>query len=745
MAIIGLASVMPLRAFVEDWPFFVAELLAMGLLAVAAVVAKPDSTMRYAAPWLVPVPPLVFALITRRFATPIAFEMTLLTMFGAAAVALVCADVSQRLRSMAMILSGFLVLFSASISDSDIAIVFPVVWILICVWHLIANDWERLDLAMPESVQRTWTLRPSSLLVTLLAVAVGGFVVKDRFGPSRQLDFGIMPTSGGTRWSDPAARGGVGTGDLAIAAQDHAESFGAVDSEIFLESNESTLFDMFNDMLGEPKKRKNKWERRQGMANQNVIPMHEQASRSERGGGNFSTERMPAPKHRHFKNVTEASVIQWDGPTGIRLGMHRYDTFDGTDWSQSEDLASDKLWTWKINGDVWFFDPAMQYALLLPTESTSVGLLRVIRLDTTRIPTPAMTAGIHIKELDRADFFALADDGSFDMPGREKIPPLTVIHMASVILSEDDIRSGLKAAPAPQASLQRDEVDASNDSVESLIKGIVELAGQQHSDPYDQLTACIDHMRQNWTFDRGSPGDEDSSSATGNLSLIKFLRSHRGGDHLFATTAALIARELGLSSRLVTGFYVRPDAFEMSAQHACVLPSDVHVWAEVGLTDGRWFEIEATPGYKPPDYRPSWGLLAKQFAAAYWPSIAIFAVTIAAAFRLRRIWVDWLLTLMWRGAIGLGPRRQVRLAMKIIETRARLAGHRRPAGTTQRAWLEMITRGDAAISAAAAQFSNAADALCFGEGNPSNNESMTHLVDLLRVPTITRLTNEAVS
>ena len=77
---------------------------------------------------------------------------------------------------------------------------------------------------------------------------VGGLLVRDRFGQSDRLAFGFMPTSGGSKWSDPAARSGIGTGDAAIAAKDHAESFGAVESEIFLESTESTLFDMFNDI-----------------------------------------------------------------------------------------------------------------------------------------------------------------------------------------------------------------------------------------------------------------------------------------------------------------------------------------------------------------------------------------------------------------------------------------------------------------------------------------------------------------
>ena len=110
---------------------------------------------------------------------------------------------------------------------------------------------------------------------------------------------------------------------------------------------------------------------------------------------------MPPKKHRHFKNKTDASVVQWDGPTGIRLAMHRYDAFDGRDWTQSAEPKNEQLTQVIINDASWFFDPDMREVMRDSQGDISVGLVKVIRLDSQRIPVPMSTAGIHVKEVDR--------------------------------------------------------------------------------------------------------------------------------------------------------------------------------------------------------------------------------------------------------------------------------------------------------------------------------------------------------
>ncbi|MGB7329086.1 MAG: transglutaminase domain-containing protein [Rubripirellula sp.] len=681
LAILAIVSVVPLRIFVESRGWFLTEMgMIVGVFAVAEVARNfgiknrgtPKGMVVFATALLVTTP-MIVAVVARAFGSPIAFEMSGLTAFGTASLAIAISAHRNRTRAMSLVISGFLVLFSTSISDDPRAVWLAVLWMTVCVWHLVANHWERIDLCLPDSVRPTIGVRPASVLIAVALCIIGGLVVQDRFSQHQRLSFGIMPTSGGSKWSDPAARSGVGTGDAVIAAKDHAESFGAVDSEIFLESTEPTLFDMFSDSIGEPKKKK-KWERSQAMGNEKVIPMHERVAKSEKGGSSFSTDRLPPKKHRHFDDAVEAAVVQWDGPTGIRLAMQRYDTFDGVDWTNRASLANDALQRNEIDKHVWFFDSKLRSKAFQEADALEVNLLKVLRLDTTRLPAPMMTAGLHIKDVDRQDFFGIDDDGSLYMPGRDKVPPMTVVHLASLKVMEDELLM-LSA--------------------------------------YEQLQSIVHDLRNEFTLDRNATSTTDDPVA-------EFLRTGRGGDHLFATVAALRAREIGLQSRVVTGFYVRPDSYDIAAGHASVTADDVHVWTEIRLDDGRWFEIEPTPGYRKPVYAPSTWLVAKRFVAAHW----LHGLSIVGAFGLlfvtRLIWIEWLLAAGWSLSWPLGRQRQLRLAMKIVETRAKLIGKQRPLGIPQRDWLESLVASDAILRDRVRKFCNDADKSIFGG---------THVID----------------
>lgn len=733
LAILGIVSVFPLRFHVESRSWFASEVITLFIaFAVAQFSYSRSGTRRvYArtlttAASIIGISPILYACLTRTFGSPIAYEISTLSTFGALSLAIAVATKSQRNRSLSLVVSGFLVLFSASISDDSKAVNYPILWILGCVWHLVANHWEKLDLALPDSVERSWSLRPSILLATFIFVCLSVYIVKGRYETTKQLAYGLMPTSGGSKWSDPAARSGVGSGDAAIAAKDHAESFGAVDSEIFLESTESSLFDMANEMFGDPVKIK-KYEARQAIGSENVIESHEKAAKSEKGGGTFSTERLPPKQHRHLRNAKDPSVIQWDGPTGIRLGMHRYDVFDGQDWVQSRPEKTTNLRRRDIGEQPWFFAPSLRALLDRPASQISVGLLKINSLNSPRIPLPMLTAGIHIKDVDRVDLFALTEDESFFMPRRDKVPPLTVIHAASISMSEDQIRKELTADHTPEVHQRAD----------SPISRLIQAWIQPNQEPYDIIQAVQTNLRTKFSLQL------DGEEAAG--SLNEFLETHRGGNHLFATTAALMLRQAGLKTRLATGFYVRPDSFDLAAGHARILPKDVHTWVEVQLNNSQWIEVEATPGYVPPDYRPSLWLLTRQFLAAKWPHLVGLSAVLCGFCLTYRYWADRTLTCIWLASRIMKPERRLILGMRIIERRGRLAGCIRPPGQSQRAWLEQLTARDSILTQAVRGFTDAADAIVFGSVQPKRSTSNIELVDLLPVRTIATLHKEATS
>ena len=158
LAVLGLLSVVPFRLPTEDRVFCLAELAA---IAIVCMVATGKHTFKQMiATAALPMVPILFAIVVRYYATPIATELTALTAFGTASIAMAVGGRTSRVWALSLVTSGFLVLFCAAISDSGNAFIVPLIWMLGCVWHLVANHWERLDLAMPDSVSRTWRFAP---------------------------------------------------------------------------------------------------------------------------------------------------------------------------------------------------------------------------------------------------------------------------------------------------------------------------------------------------------------------------------------------------------------------------------------------------------------------------------------------------------------------------------------------------------------------------------------------------------
>ncbi|MCG8649408.1 MAG: transglutaminase-like domain-containing protein, partial [Pirellulales bacterium] len=326
----------------------------------------------------------------------------------------------------------------------------------------------------------------------------------------------------------------------------------------------------------------------------------------------------------------------------------------------------------------------------------------------TRIPTPMMTAGVHIKDIDRPDFFGTEVDGSYYMPGREKIPALTVIGVLSSKIMEDEL-----LRPTAFAKRGGDQPQDELDPGGSLgCQHAAELARQwtaKADTPHDQLWTISNQLRREFTFDR-------EVTHSGNDPLNQFLTARIGGDHLFATAAAVMAQELGFNARLVTGFYVPTGAFDFAAGHCEVMAEDVHTWVEVQLADGRWIELEPTPGYRQPFYEASTWLKLQRFAAAAWPHI-LFGILFLTVVYLSRIrWIDALLAAAWRFGRLAGDRTGLQLLMKILQIRARLVRQPRAPGHAQRDWLITLARDDAGLRASVRSCCDAADRMIFGDG-----------------------------
>ncbi|MCG8652977.1 MAG: transglutaminase domain-containing protein, partial [Pirellulales bacterium] len=382
LALLAVAGVWLVRCRYESTLFFAVEVTTVMLLILTlAVTSRPS--LRTSLAWVLVCWPILAALFGRSLGSPVAHEMAALTTFGTSSIALAMLTTSNRHRAMSVVGSGFLMLLTTCISDDKQAVFLAILWMVGCVWHLVANHWERLEVCMPDHIRRSAGVRPATVLLGFVLCIVVIGLVHGRAGQPNRFTAGFMPSSGGSRWSDPAARSGVGSGDAAIAARDHAESFGAVESELFLESTQSTLFDMFSDSIGQPKL-KVKWERRQGMTPKKLIEAHGRTARSEQGSGNFSVSRTAPQKHSHLRDATAGAALQWTGPTGTRLAMHRYTHFDGIYWSPQSGQQNERLTRRVSGGQAWYFQPSQtRHVSGMSGNDVSVDQIKILRLNST--------------------------------------------------------------------------------------------------------------------------------------------------------------------------------------------------------------------------------------------------------------------------------------------------------------------------------------------------------------------------
>ena len=76
------------------------------------------------------------------------------------------------------------------------------------------------------------------------------------------------------------------------------------------------------------------------------------------------------------------------------------------------------------------------------------------------------------------------------------------------------------------------------------------------------------------------------------------MESRRGPDYLFASSAAVLLRSLGYPSRMIGGYYARPENYNRLTGRTAVTAGDVHYWTQTRLADGTWVNLEPTPGYE---------------------------------------------------------------------------------------------------------------------------------------------------
>ena len=215
---------------------------AIGVLSLLGFPFVADFILRSVSPW----------------GSPIEIQMVLglrNMMFALAAT-----RNNARALKFAAFASCFLALYCLLLLMNIWNIVLICVYTIVGMWWLAGNYWDRLSGCFLFQSERVVPWKP------ICGTALAGFIVLVLLMPlARGTSYttainGFLPSSGGTRWEDEHAFGGVGDGPQMVSAKEDASSFGPIESELFLESEMPSLYDCFNEFSDPPtdeiKKRK---------------------------------------------------------------------------------------------------------------------------------------------------------------------------------------------------------------------------------------------------------------------------------------------------------------------------------------------------------------------------------------------------------------------------------------------------------------------------------------------------------
>lgn len=583
----------------------------------------------------------------------------------------------QRLR-LAAAVSLPLVLTSTLLCEHRSAPVVAGLYVLAgCGW-LTQFYWQNLPVRDETPRRPSWTL---VALLLLMAGALSAALSVD--APITRSLWGFLPSSGGTRWFDPASRGGVNSGDDEARGAQTAQSVGFSESDQYLDTEEPSLYDVVGELYGKPRKMT-------AVERAVALPL-EKARRREiipaenlRPGREFQLLREPSPTDRPESRGADA-LLYVQGPAPAHLALVAYDWFDGVAWKE-EPYAPLAMCLKNKPDDPWmeFIYPQTEKPayFMLPVRHT----IKIAKLKGAHLPTPAHLTGFRVGKLNVPNFFAWAQPGIVRLADRD-VPKATIFETQVDSVDRETLARRLHA---PASAINKNYLALPGDAAaQGLLDATADAWTRQLPSGWPQIEAVLTKLRTEFTLDPRWHDPAQTTDVVGHF----LTHSRRGRDFHFASAAVLLLRTLGYPTRLVSGFYVNPERWNEQTGHYHLMREEVHFWPEL-LVDGKyWVPLEPTPGFDLMPPRLTWlaWLLRRTEAAWEWcchhpwllTSLAVGGVLLYA---LRRTLLNGILTLRWRWSPRSDARRRVQATLRILEQRGAWSGMPRPPGTPVQRW-----------------------------------------------------------
>lgn len=584
----------------------------------------------------------------------------------------------SRVARLAATMSAFLVLAAHVYGDVSI----PALRILVAVYAAMGSVWLMNDygsqspdvVAVNRSRFSAWRRYAIGAALALSAAVAGHWTFAP---PSGQLA-AWADSSGGNRRPDSTARSGRQDGGGSYRSDQVPESIGFSESRHFLDSPRPSLYDVYNESKGEPippvtagrtKVLKSADQPKKG----GNPPVSFEAQRKS-----FTTTRESPPPNSGFSNREGKALCIVDGQGPMHLRWAVYDRFDGRTWQEAPG-ASPRDAVVKTGRDTW-----MQRNSNYADRGIDVDVkVKVVKLTTNRAPTPADPVEFRCGAIDQTDYFAWLDDGVLSMRYQQFLPPGAQFEFRCRQLDEQGVAAATFESLGRVAPVRRNA--EAFPGVEAEINKLV--AGWIGSAPRGprQVEALVAGLRRHASLNPAAVVPPVVTDST-----VYFLKLSRSGpDYLFASTAADLLAGLGYRTRLASGFYAGPKAYDTASGQYSLYHDDLHFWAEIQDDDGRWHLVEATPGHE--IYRPVQPWTARLHASAMnalkaagqrWPLwTGVLVIAIVALLRRREI-CDWIATRHWHLTRRGSASCPVCRCLRIVDQRARYARLPRARGET---------------------------------------------------------------
>ncbi len=612
-------------------------------------------------------------------------EVVLILGVQCVASGLAAASVWRRHQPLALISSLFVTMFAVTLSAHPVTLSGATVFLLCGMAWLIASHWMTVEQRMShrERPSRPWKVAVIPVVAIATLMAGIGIAPTDRLWALT----GWVPSSGGDGQDDPAARRGIGDGEALVAGEDDIQSFGPIENAPFRASEDPSLYDLFNDLYEEPVVRNQKQDRSIALPPEFAQQVESEMAKSQRATREFSTHRQSrASGKSSMKNLASEALFYVKGRTPLHLRQELFDLFDGTTWHPSRGDAEErrpKLEMPTVQQRPWLHwsSSVAAFDIFGPTEPHAI---KVVNLDSKRIPTPLHLRSVHIDKLDDASFFQWADDQLLQME-RDQLPELTAIHLQSQTVDRRRVAEwkhwGVAQEPRTRVLPNHSEMERVRALAAKWTAGLPR--------GHRQVEAIIKRLRTEYTVDPSARAPQDQP-----FPVAHFLfESHRGPDYQFATAAALLLRSLDYSTRLVGGFYAAPERFDAKKQHTPVVAADTHVWVEVHLSGHQWLTVEPTPGYEvlgpPPEFfERVWMtvVFVAGWAAARWLPLTVIAGVLCSGWWWRNALLINAAWLWWTCCPAREPRPRIRQTIWFLDLQGRSRGVPRPAGCPPGRW-----------------------------------------------------------